>query len=138
MKTTAKSVLLIWLASWMLAILQPCCEAVAESLPHKHGHDHQSVSHEHTAPAHHDHHPDTLQHAHCETDVVKLVDIAVPPATSQLTAEIFNNSLDHDTEQLALLTDFELPAREREFSSFHPPPSEQIYPIYLVTQRLRI
>ncbi|MDX5374354.1 MAG: hypothetical protein LPK43_00990 [Gammaproteobacteria bacterium] len=32
----ASTLVLLWLASWMLLALEPCCEAVAAALPHAH------------------------------------------------------------------------------------------------------
>ena len=46
----------LWLVSWMLLALQPCCEAVAASLPHAHPSPQvdglTAPGHEHT-PSHH-------------------------------------------------------------------------------------
>jgi hypothetical protein len=68
MRRMSGKVLTMWLASWLLLMLQPCCESVAGSLPH--GHESPPPGYQHDdGHAHHEIAVDNpLEHKHCDSD----------------------------------------------------------------------
>ena len=135
MRTLTKPILFLWLASWMLAVLQPCCEAVAETLPHEHGHPPGQTAHAEHASHEHDH-GSVPDHRHCETELVTLIDLTVPPAGPE--QRHFSES---SFEQFIVLNNrlrLSPPTIEYDYFRYHPPPASPVRRVYLDTQRLRI
>lgn len=136
-RTLTRPILFLWLASWMLAVLQPCCEAVAETLPHEHGHPPGQTAHaEHASHEHKHDHGSVPDHRHCETELVTLIDLTVPPAG--LAPRHFS---EHSFDQWVVLSNrfgFSPPAIEYDYFRYHPPPADPNRSVYLATQRLRI
>ena len=66
------ALVVLWLVSWMMLVMEPCCEVVAASLPHQHAtaaeHSHPSAAvtphttgHGHSTGGHDDQHCQTLE-----------------------------------------------------------------------------
>ncbi len=136
MKILGRSFLTIWLASWLLVSLQPCCEAVAENLPHHGGYQLVQAGHgvnsEHVSGDH-----SVSTHQHCGKKPLKLIDLVSPPSQQLQTG--FAKPEFKPIATIQTLTGFNTPKTEREYSSYHPPPPANLFTrLYLATQRLRI
>ena len=68
MRRMSGKVLAMWLASWVLLMLQPCCESVAGSLPHGHEAPSSGYQHEAEHPHHNNAVDDPVEHKHCDND----------------------------------------------------------------------
>ena len=127
----ARNILIVWLASWALTILQPYCEAVASALPHGHAQAHDVGAEHHIEDA------DVVpNHTHCEPELVDASDLSAP------VREKFQ--LNHSKPKLHILSWRVIPfettiAYARAIlPAFHHPPSGSDSRLYLQTQRLRI
>lgn len=134
MRHIATKVLFVLLVAWLLAVLQPCCEAIASTIPHDHGltqevhHTDQEHSTTNTGGV--------TDHQHCETADMDIGEISVlvgekqqitkPKPKSDVIAvwEIFPS--DH------------LVSSVRSLPNLHHPPPGRYDRVYLQTQRLRI
>lgn len=138
-RTLTRPILFLWLASWMLAVLQPCCEAVAETLPHEHGHPPEQTAHAGHSSHEHNHNHDhgaVPDHRHCETELVTLIDLTVPPA--ELAQRDFSGPSFDQSVVLSNRLSFSPPTIEYDYFRYHPPPVSPVRRVYLDTQRLRI
>jgi len=130
----ATKVLFIVLASWMLAVLQPCCEAIASTLPHDHGLP-QEVHHldqEHSTTST----GGVTNHQHCDT-----ADKDIGKIPALISENIQSNNFEPKPDVLAVLSAF--PGNRSSVAApglltFHPPPPGRYNRVYLQTQRLRI
>lgn len=135
MRLIATKVLFVLLASWVLTVLQPCCEAIASTLPHDHGLTQK--------PLHSDHEHATTDsgkltdHQHCETNdndignIPWLVNENILAGKSESKSD-FVTATHVFPEQYTFKS-----ATELSFTYYPPPPSRH-HRLYLKTQRLRI
>jgi hypothetical protein len=144
MRRLTGRVLAVWLVSWLLLVLQPCCESVAGSLPHEHdaplpGHAYQVGHDRHGNDEGHDPHVSMtaadVSHKHCDDDADN------PNWLSDALPK--NNNFKFDHKQSAVIAGVGigqvLVASETVLTLHHtiqPPPSRRR--TYLVTQRFRI
>lgn len=128
----ARNVLAVWLASWALTILQPCCEAVASALPHSHAQA-QDVGTEHYIDE------DIAivpNHSHCEPELVDASDLSAP-----ISKKI---KLKQPKSKLSILAwraisiSATIAFARAILPAFHHPPPGSDSRLYLQTQRLRI
>lgn len=130
MRLNSTKILLVVLAAWVLAVQQPCCEAIASTLPHEHGISQETYQHS-IAPL------DTVKgHQHCPTAERNIGKIPVligdmgqlnqPKPMFEMVA-VWMSFLDASTS---------IPAPGLPIL-YHPPPGPQNQ-VYLYTQRLRI
>lgn len=135
--------LILWSASWLLEVFQPCCEAVAASLPHEHhlqgeGHrnpsEHGTLHHHETAAGHRHAAPEAPPHQHCHQPDSTLADIPALIATNPLA-----DSQGQAGQDVAFVPAFVFdggPVVETRSPNRGPPCPPQ--PVYRSTQRLRI
>jgi len=137
MKTLGKSFLTLWLASWLLAALQPCCEAVAETLPH-HQNIHQSVqTGQHVHSGHLADHQSLSSHDHCGSKPLKLFDLVSPPS-EQLQISFVKPKFNPVIAIPTFINNNTSDTGHKEYNYHPPPPTPFLTRLYLVTQRLRI
>jgi hypothetical protein len=126
----------VWLASWLLLAVQPCCEAMASVLPHEHaaatGHSHGDTPDFHRDPGHYGH--SVPGHAHCGS-------LAQSPAANMAMAAVASDVGTHSPAVDAL----GLPSKELTLSTHVPPlgtaarsPGSSEPAVYLRTARLRL
>ena len=134
MRLIATKVLLVLLASWVLALLQPCCEVIASTLPHEHGLSkeahHSSQEHSTTQSG------AVSNHQHCETADTDIDEI---PVLVSEKLRINNSKPKSDDVVVRDIFPGERsvsPARHVPIFNYSPtgPPNR----VYLQTQRLRI
>ena len=132
MKQFVPKVLAIWLASWAIVTLQPCCESILET----------SQSHHQTQESenHTDHHAvDTTHHnsSHdCRIALENLDDLAAPVTDtflSRIEPQLNTYIVTTNYEYLALS---DKPTVLYEYQYTHPPPGNT--QLYLSTLRIRV
>lgn len=128
----ARRVLITWLASWTLLVLQPCCEAVASVLPHDHTQS-QGIQT--------DHHADSTDvssgHKHCDSNFADVNDLSAP-VSEKLQINYHQPKPDKINAWHMFLSVPTLTTSARILPAFHHPPPGLHGRLYLQTQRLRI
>ena len=151
MRLIATKVLFVLLASWVLTVLQPCCEAIASTLPHDHGLTQK--------PLHSDHEHDTIgngkltnhpDHEHATTDSGKLTDhqhcetndndIGNIPwlVNENILAGKSESKSDFVTATHVFPEQYTFKSLTELSFTYYPPPPSRHHRLYLKTQRLRI
>ncbi len=131
MRHIAGKVLVVWLLSWMLAVLQPCCEAIASTLPHEHAQAQDVHAGDHADGA-----DAAADHQHCEPEIADVSDLSAP-VSEKLQAN--HPQPKPDKAAVWLLFPDELTASvARALPVFHHPPPGRHARVYLQTQRLRV
>jgi len=137
MKQVATKMLFIWLASWTIVTLQPCCESILQP-PDSH---HQSQDNHHHSDAHGDHHASVDSNHHdsnhdCRVALENLDDLAVP-VTDDFSAN-YQVQLDDTTVIPTIRYQAQLNNVLISFGYHynHPPPGTT--KLYLSTLRIRV
>lgn len=144
MKQFAPKVLAIWLASWAIVTLQPCCASILESSESHHSSqnsgnhsdhhvDHHTVHDAHHAEADISHHNSSHD---CRIAIENLDDLAVP-VTDKFFAS-YEQQLDIDSviffDSFFALTNNTIISYV--YNYIHPPPGNN--QLYLTTLRIRV
>lgn len=134
MRRMSGKMLTMWLASWVLLMLQPCCDSVAGSLPHGHevppsGYQHDSghVHHENAVDA-------PVEHKHCDnhSDKKKYLPETSLKEYSQFDPQKSTDTIPYEVSLFRVVPGYKITF---EHTVQSPPFRRQTY---LVTQRLRI
>ena len=137
MRQFAPTVLAIWLVSWGIVTLQPCCESILESSQSHHGTqesgDHTDNHGDHQVAADTSHHDSAHD---CRVALENLDDLAVP------ITDVFisNYELQPDDDSIIPSTGY-LALSDNSLITYiyhhtHPPPGNN--KLYLSTLRIRV
>lgn len=138
MRQFAPKVLAIWLASWAIVTLHPCCESILASSESHHGSQQSSHHSDHHDTDHHAA-ADTGHHdsAHdCRIAIENLDDLAVPVTDAFVAKYELVPDIDvvFATTDLLVLVDNNITSYVYHFT--HPPPGGN--QLYLSTLRIRV
>lgn len=132
MKQFAPKVLAVWLASWAIVMLQPCCESFLEPSQSHHGSQdsgHQ-IDHQHAETTHHDSAHD------CKIAIENLDDLTAPVTETFLS----ENKYQPDSNTIISYDGYPVLSKNHivlyVYHYTHPPPGKT--QVYFKTLRIRV
>lgn len=136
MKQLAPMVLAIWLASWAIVTLKPCCESILAS-----SQSHHNTENNHHTDGHSEHHNVAATHQHdsvhdCRIATENIDDLTAPVTDTYLA----NYELDAEADTLPITSNASAHSDNSllsySYHHTHPPPGQSR--LYLQTQRIRV